>query len=420
MAVKQILVPDIGDFSDVAIIEVYVSEGATVEVDDSIIALESAKAVTDIPSPYAGTITKIHVKAGDSANTGTLLADIEVAEKEVEVEKEKEVEPVKEEPTFTPPLVQKEEVVAQPPVVQTSSTDTTVYHASPSVRQYARELGVELHQVVGTGPHLRIQRTDIQDFVKQVVTGGVSGALSQEKPLEDFSVYGEFEIQELTRIQKISGPHLQRGWQNIPLVTQYDEADITSLEMYRQQIKGELAQQGIRVSILPFIVKAVTKALKQFPALNASYDPINKNLVLKKYYNIGIAVDTPQGLVVPVVKNADQKGIKEIANELAAISERAREGRLTPSDISGSSFSISSLGGIGGTSFTPLINPPEVAILGVSKMMKKPLFNGETFEPRDVVPLSLSYDHRVIDGAMGVRFTTYLVSLLEEMRNILL
>ena len=288
------------------------------------------------------------------------------------------------------------------------------------MRQYARELGVDLALVSATGPNGRIVREDIQALVKKALAGGGPGSFAQPIALEDFSVYGEIERVELGRIQKISGPHLTRGWQTIPLVTQYDEADITSLEAFRKGLRDELAKEGVRLSILPLIIKATVAALKKFPQVNASYDEQNQQVIHKHYYNIGVAVDTPNGLVVPVIKDADKKGVKEIAVELAEISARAREGKLKSTDLSGGSFSISSLGGIGGTAFTPLINPPEVAILGVSKMVKKPVWDGTQFNPRDVLPFSLSYDHRVIDGAEGVRFTTYLVSLLEDMRKTLL
>lgn len=416
MATKQILVPDIGDFADVAIIEVYVKEGDEIQVDDPIIALESAKAVTDIPSPFGGTITKVHVKAGDTANTGTLLADIEVAEVAPKAEEKKAEEPKAEEATAPKPEPTPASTPTPPPVAQSGG----IYHASPSLRQYARELGVDLALVTATGPNGRIVREDIQALVKKALAGAGPLSFAQDAPLEDFSVYGEIERVELGRIQKISGPHLQKGWQTIPLVTQYDEADITSLEAFRKGLKDQLAKDGVRLSILPLIIKATVAALKKFPMVNASYDAANQQVIYKRYYNIGVAVDTPNGLVVPVIKDVDTKGVIEIANELAEVSARARDGKLKSTDLTGGSFSISSLGGIGGTAFTPLINPPEVAILGISKMTKKPLWDGNQFNPRDVLPLSLSYDHRVIDGADGVRFTTYLVSLLEDMRKMFL
>lgn len=420
MATKQITVPNIGDFSDVSIIDVYVKEGDSVAVEDPIIALESAKAVTDIPSPFEGTITKVHVASGDTVSEGSILADIEVAEAAQEIKEEtkpteKEVE-VKEEVKET----KVEEPIVTQEVAVVSSTPQAQYHATPSLRKYARELGVDLANVIATGPNGRILKTDVQKLVKKALAGGVGTPMAQEFELEDFSKYGEIENQTLSRIQKISGPHLQRSWQTIPLVTQFDEADVTELEAFRKSIKDELAKEGVRVSILPFIVKAVVNALKEFPAVNSSLDSKNSQIILKKYYNIGIAVDTPDGLIVPVIKNADKKSVKELAVEMADLGSKAREGKLKADDLSGSSFSISSLGGIGGTHFTPIVNPPEAAILGVAKMAKKPTFNGETFVPRDILPFSLSYDHRVIDGALGARFTTYLAKLLTDMKRVLL
>jgi pyruvate dehydrogenase E2 component (dihydrolipoamide acetyltransferase) len=420
MATKQITVPNIGDFSDVSIIDIYVKEGDSVAVEDPIIALESAKAVTDIPSPFEGTITKVHVASGDTVSEGSILADIEVAEAAQEIKEEtkpteKEVE-VKEEVKET----KVEEPIVTQEVAVVSSTPQAQYHATPSLRKYARELGVDLANVIATGPNGRILKTDVQKLVKKALAGGAGTPMAQEFELEDFSKYGEIENQTLSRIQKISGPHLQRSWQTIPLVTQFDEADVTELEAFRKSIKDELAKEGVRVSILPFIVKAVVNALKEFPAVNSSLDSKNSQIILKKYYNIGIAVDTPDGLIVPVIKNADKKSVKELAVEMADLGSKAREGKLKADDLSGSSFSISSLGGIGGTHFTPIVNPPEAAILGVAKMAKKPTFNGETFVPRDILPFSLSYDHRVIDGALGARFTTYLAKLLTDMKRVLL
>jgi pyruvate dehydrogenase E2 component (dihydrolipoamide acetyltransferase) len=421
MALQQILLPHIGDFADVAVIDVYIKEGDQIEIEDPIIALESAKAVTDIPSPFAGTIKKVHVKQGALVSEGSLLADIEVAEKVIE-------EPVKEEKKEAEKVVEKEvQQTEEIQVVETKpaevekpiiSSPSKIYHATPSLRLYARELGVDLALVTATGPNGRILREDVQKVVKAALQGTTPSFSLLE--LEDFSKYGEIENIELSRIQKISGPHLQKGWQNIPLVTQYDEADVTELDAFRKSLKAELAKEEIRLSILPFIVKAVVYALKQYPTLNSSLDQTNGQIIVKKYYNIGVAVDTPDGLVVPVIKNADTKGVKEIAVELSEISERARKGRLKADDISGASFSISSLGGIGGSFFTPLVNPPEVAILGVSKISKQAKYQDGEFVPRDILPLSLSYDHRVVDGALGVRFTTYLAQLLSDVKRLLL
>jgi pyruvate dehydrogenase E2 component (dihydrolipoamide acetyltransferase) len=432
MGVKQILVPDIGDFSDVAIIDVYISDGDQIGEEDPVIALESEKAVTDIPSPYAGKIVKVHVAEGDLVSKDSLLADIEVEAQEKE-EKPKEETRASEEPEEKG---QKKEEVGKPekketapqkqerPDLVNAQEPGAAYHATPSVRQYARELGVELSSLKATGPNGRILKEDVQNFVKQTVKSGGQPAAAQAVELEDFSVYGDIERKPLSRIKKISGPHLLRSYQGIPHVTQFDQADVTELEAFRKQLKGEMKQRSeenqVKISILPFIIKAVVKALEHFPDFNSSYDGASGELILKYYYNIGIAVDTPDGLVVPVLKNADKKSVEETARELSEISERARKGKLKSSDISGASFSISSLGGIGGTYFTPIINAPETAILGVSKISVQPVYSGSEFVPRSMLPLSLSYDHRAIDGASGARFVTYLSMLLGDMRRVLL
>jgi pyruvate dehydrogenase E2 component (dihydrolipoamide acetyltransferase) len=432
MGVKQILVPDIGDFSDVAIIDVYISDGDQIGEEDPVIALESEKAVTDIPSPYAGKIVKVHVTEGDLVSKDSLLADIEVEAQEKE-EKPKEETRASEEPEEKG---QKKEEVGKPekketapqkqerPDLVNAQEPGAAYHATPSVRQYARELGVELSSLKATGPNGRILKEDVQNFVKQTVKSGGQPAAAQAVELEDFSVYGDIERKPLSRIKKISGPHLLRSYQGIPHVTQFDQADVTELEAFRKQLKGEMKQRSeenqVKISILPFIIKAVVKALEHFPDFNSSYDGASGELILKYYYNIGIAVDTPDGLVVPVLKNADKKSVEETARELSEISERARKGKLKSSDISGASFSISSLGGIGGTYFTPIINAPETAILGVSKISVQPVYSGSEFVPRSMLPLSLSYDHRAIDGASGARFVTYLSMLLGDMRRVLL
>lgn len=447
MGVKQILVPDIGDFSDVAIIDVYISEGDQIGEDDPVIALESEKAVTDIPSPYAGKIVKVHVTEGDLVSKDSLLADIETEAQEEE-EQAKEEEPKEEQkeeqrerpkPEEEPQSSEKPDEDEQEQEKETKEPEPkkqerpdlvnaqkpgAAYHATPSVRQYARELGVELSSLKATGPNGRILKEDVQNFVKQAVKSGGQPAAAQAVELEDFSVYGDIERKPLSRIKKISGPHLQRSYQTIPHVTQFDLADVTELEAFRKQLKGEMKQRSeenqVKISILPFIIKAVVKALEHFPDFNSSYDGASGELILKYYYNIGIAVDTPDGLVVPVLKNADTKSVEEIAKELSEISERARKGKLKSSDISGASFSISSLGGIGGTYFTPIINAPETAILGISKISVQPVYNGSEFVPRSMLPLSLSYDHRAIDGASGARFVTQLSTLLADIRRVLL
>ncbi|MDT4761623.1 2-oxo acid dehydrogenase subunit E2 [Sphaerochaeta sp. PS] len=436
MAVKQILIPNIGDFADVAIVEVYIKVGDTIAMEDSVLSLESEKAVIDIPSPYAGTVSKILVKEGDLVSKDTPVAEIEVSGEQADEGKKPEP-PKKEEekpleakkPAETKAEVPKAE--KQEPVKEESKTDLVneqepgaLYHATPSLRKYARELGVELSQVTGTGPHGRILHEDVQALVKKALQGGFSKTTGAKIELEDFSKYGSVERKALSRIQKISGPHLQKSWQIIPHVTQYDKADVTDLESLRKTLKEEMKKQkdgeGPTISILPFIIKAVTAALMKFPEINASFDEDAGELILKHYYHIGVAVDTPEGLVVPVIKDADKKTITQLAAELAQISQRARERKLKGEDLSGGSFSISSLGGIGGTAFSPIINPPQVAILGVSRLSKEPVWNGEAFVPRDILPFSLAYDHRVIDGATGVRFTTYLASLLGDIRRVLL
>lgn len=434
MAIKQILVPDIGDFSDVPIIDVYIKVGDVLSVEDSVVALESEKAVIDIPSPFAGTITKVLVKEGDLVSKDSPIAEIEVAAEGVEEEGKQgsDEEPVKEQPVVKVEEEKPEEVAeaVQPtPVQQENKSDLineqapgAVYHATPSLRNYARELGVDLAKVKGSGPSGRILHEDVQALVKKALSGGGAAASFGKIELEDFSKYGEIERKKLSRIQKISGPHLQKSWQIIPHVTQYDEADVTELEALRKSIKEEMKKSDdpVNISILPFIIKAVVAALKKFPEMNASFDEDSGELILKHYYHIGIAVDTPEGLIVPVLKDADTKSVTDIARELVSTSQRARDRKLKPEDLSGGSFSISSLGGIGGTAFTPLINPPQVAILGVSRLSKKPVWNGKEFVPRDILPFSVAYDHRVIDGAAGVRFTTYLASLLGDLRRVLL
>jgi len=439
MAEKQILIPNIGDFRDVAIIDVYVKVGDEIEAEDSLLSLESEKAVTDIPSPYSGKITKLHIKEGDLVSKDSLVADIEVAEEDKKEEEKKEEAPTKEpkeevktdkKDESSEEVVEKEEKTPKIDEKKESKKEFineqplgAIYHATPSLRQYARELSVPLEKLSGSGPNGRILHSDVQSFVKEAIENKGTGSLSLAPvELEDFSRYGEIERKGLSRIQKISGPHLQKSWQRIPHVTQADKADITELEAFRKTVKEELIREKseVKISILPFIIKAVVVALKKFPDLNSSFDEATKELILKKYYHIGIAVDTPEGLVVPVVKDADKKSILEIAAELVALSQKARDKKLKPEALSGASFSISSLGGIGGTFFTPIINPPQVAILGVSKIEKQPVWNGETFVPRDVLPFSLSYDHRVIDGASGVRFTTYLSSLFSDIKRTLL
>ncbi|NBK22600.1 MAG: biotin/lipoyl-binding protein [Spirochaetia bacterium] len=441
MATKQILIPDIGDFQEVAIIDVYIKVGDTISAEDSVVALESEKAVIDIPSPFSGKVTKVLVKEGDLVSKDSPVAEIEVASEGEGKQEEKPADKEKKSTEAAPPKEEEEQPkeaeiekedkkTGQPKQEQEEPASDlvneqepgAVFHATPSLRKYARELGVELSRVEGTGPHGRILHEDVQTLVKKALSGKASVASVGKIELEDFSKYGQVERKKLTRIQKISGPHLQKSWQTIPHVTQFDEADVTDLEVLRKSLKAEMkkSDDAVSISILTFIIKAVVAALKKFPELNASFDEDSGELILKRYYHIGIAVDTPEGLIVPVLKDADKKSITEIARELVEISERARDRKLKAEDLSGGSFSISSLGGIGGTAFTPIINPPQVAILGVARLAKKPVWDGETFVPRDILPFSVAYDHRVVDGALGVRFTTYLASLLGDLRRVLL
>lgn len=425
MTVTEIVVPDFGDVQDISVVEVYISPGDRVEKESALIALESEKAVMDIPSPFDGVIKEVHVSEDDTVKSGDLIVLIEVADGES--------------PTIEKLPAEKEQDAAEidektSPGKQTS--DETVgaesraggsFHATPSVRAYARELGVDLGLLAGTGPKGRVLKQDVQALVKSRMKGGLSlpsgsGPAVEGRPLEDFSVYGEIEEADLGRIKKISGPHLHRSWVTIPHVTHFDEADVTGLEMFRQQMNAEAGNDGIRFSPLVFIVKAVVATLKDYPLFNCSLHPGGDKIILKHYYNIGIAVDTPNGLVVPVIKNADTKGMREIASELARLSGDAREGKLAIPDIQGASFTISSLGGIGGTAFTPIVNGPQVAILGLSRNYMKPVWVDEKgeFVPRLTLPFSLSYDHRVIDGADAARFCRALSGSIEDLRRALL
>ena len=463
MAAIEVKVPDIGDFKDVPVIEVLVKPGDVVKKDDSLVMLESDKATMDVPSPSAGTVKDIRVKVGDKVSEGSALVvlDGEAAAQKPAAPKPAAA-PAKSGPSSLPPTApaapQPTQAAApvaaaasaraepSPPPASPAATPVpetapalpagsregaAPAHASPGVRRFARELGVEVSRVPGSGPKGRILKEDIQEFVKRSLAGGpgVAGAGASGGaglsdlglpawPKVDFAKFGPVEVQPRSRIQKISGPALARNWVMIPHVTQFDEADVTELEAFRQRVNEENAKAGVKVTLLAFLVKAAVAALRKFPAVNSSLD--GENLVLKQYWNIGFAADTPNGLVVPVIKSADQKGVFEIARETSELAAKAREGKLSPADMQGGTFSISSLGGIGGTSFTPIINAPEVAILGVSKSTMKPVWDGKAFQPRLVVPLSLSYDHRVVDGALGARFTAYLAQVLSDLRRGLL
>jgi pyruvate dehydrogenase E2 component (dihydrolipoamide acetyltransferase) len=435
----EVKVPDIGDFKEVEVIEVMVKPGDTIKVDQSLVTVESDKASMEIPSSHAGVIKEMKVKLGDKVSEGSLLLLLEAAEGAAVPAPAPAAAPAPAPapaaavpaPAAPPPAPAVENKPSPTAALEPVSPTGNKPHASPSIRKFARELGVDLAKVKGTGAKGRIVQEDVQNYVKAIVSGAATGAAPAAKgggvgldllpwPSLDFSKFGETELQPLSRIKKISGPNLHRNWVMIPHVTQFDEADITELEEFRKESNNALAKSGVKLTMLAFVIKASVAALKKFPTFNASLDANGENLIVKKYYNIGFAADTPNGLVVPVLKDADKKGIAQIAKEMGELSAQAREGKLKPADMQGATFTISSLGGIGGTAFTPIVNAPEVAILGLSKSDIKPVWDGKQFAPRLMLPLSLSYDHRVIDGAMGARFTVYLAEVLSDMRKTLL
>lgn len=433
---KEVKVPDIGDFTDVEIIELLASPGDSVEAEQSLLTLESDKATMEIPAPFAGTLKSIHVALGDKVNQGDLIARIEtvVASEMVEptappAEPPKTVEPARAEETPVSRAPGEKEPLRRPVLTRPDDAPRGKAHASPGVRRFARELGVDLFYVPGSGPKGRITKEDVQNFVKQTLAGrapasappsGGGGLELPAMPAVDFAKFGEIEEQQLGRIKKLSGAHLHRAWLNVPHVTQFDDADITELEAFRKSQKGEAERNGVKLTFMPFLMKAVCNALATFPQFNSSLAPEGDRLILKKYMHIGVAVDTPNGLVVPVIRDVDRKGIFELASELGEVGNKAREGKLSPTEMQGGCISISSLGGIGGTQFAPIVNAPEVAILGISRAEMQPKWDGEAFVPRLIMPFSLSYDHRVIDGAEGVRFTSYLARLLSDIRRLLL
>ncbi len=423
----EVKVPDIGDFTDVELIEVLVSAGDTVEKEQSLITLESDKASMEIPSTHAGTIDSVSVSVGDRVSEGDVFAILTAAGAIAAPAASKPAKSSASQAAASEPLAPGDTHMKPAPVEPAPPGRITSgkAHASPAIRQFARELGVDVSKVVGSGNKGRITKEDVQNHVKRVIaehdTNKASSGFSlPTAPEIDFSKWGDVEEVELGRIKKLSGAHLHRAWLSVPHITQFDEADITELEAFRKESKARAEGAGIKLTFMPFLLKACATALKNMPEFNASLTPDGERLILKKYVNIGIAVDTPNGLVVPVVKDVDKKGIFEIGAELMQISANARDGKLRPSDMQGGCFSISSLGGIGGTQFTPIVNSPEVAILGVSKAAMKPVWNGSDFQPRLIMPFALSYDHRVIDGAQGVRFTTYLGDLLDDIRHLLL
>ena len=472
--IKEAKVPDIGDYDGVPVIEILVAVGDTVKKDQGLVTLESDKATMEVPSAFAGVVKEIKVKLGDEIAEGAVVALIEVSEGAAEAkpaaapaptataETGAKVEPVAVSPT--PDKIAQREIAqerAAPAVAPAASRvpddkpgidpeaspprtppvefnadrvlPEKVAYASPAVRLFARELGVDLNQVSGSERGGRISKEDVQKYVKDALAGGVAAPAAAGAPVAaggglnllpwpkvDFSKFGETEVVALSRIKKISGANLARNWAMIPHVTQHDHADITDLEALRVALNKENEKAGIKLTMLAFLMKASVSALKKFPDFNASLDASGENLTLKKYFHIGFAADTPNGLVVPVIRDVDKKGVNEIAQESGELARKAREGKLGPAEMSGGCFSISSLGGIGGVAFTPIVNAPEVAILGVSKSSIQPVWDGKQFQPRLMLPLSLSYDHRVIDGAAAARFTAYLAQLLADMRRVLL
>jgi len=472
--IKEAKVPDIGDYDGVPVIEILVAVGDTVKKDQGLVTLESDKATMEVPSPFAGVVKEIKVKLGDEIAEGAVVALIEVSEGAAEAkpaaapaptaaaETGTQVEPVA--VSATPDKIAQREIAqerAAPAVAPVASRvlddkpgidpeaspprtppvefnadrvlPEKVAYASPAVRLFARELGVDLHQVKGSERAGRISKEDVQKYVKGALAGGVAAPATTGAPAAsggglnllpwpkvDFSKFGETEVVALSRIKKISGANLARNWAMIPHVTQHDHADITDLEALRVALNKENEKAGIKLTMLAFLMKASVSALKKFPDFNASLDASGENLTLKKYFHVGFAADTPNGLVVPVVRDVDKKGVNEIAQESGELAKKARDGKLGPAEMSGGCFSISSLGGIGGVAFTPIVNAPEVAILGVSKSSIQPVWDGTQFQPRLMLPLSLSYDHRVIDGAAAARFTAYLAQLLGDMRRVLL
>jgi pyruvate dehydrogenase E2 component (dihydrolipoamide acetyltransferase) len=432
LAIIKITTPDLGGSADVSVIEILVKAGDKIEANAPVVTLESDKATMEIPSSDAGVVKEVKVKVGDKLSTGSVILLLESdAEKSAPEEKESaKKEPEKKEPEKKEP--EKKEAEKKEPAKKTadsksaapvSAPATGEIHAGPGVRRLGRELGVNLALVPGTGPKQRILKEDVFGYVKtqmtQLQSGGVAPAFTPP-PAVDFSKFGPVETQPLSRIKKISGKNLQRNWMMIPHVTQFGHADISCLDEFRQSQKSELEAQKVKLTPLVFVMKAVVASLKAFPQFNASLDASGENLILKQYFHVGVAVDTPDGLVVPVIRDVDNKGLIDLAKELALVSEKARKKQLTPGDMQGGCFSISSLGGIGGTAFTPIINYPEVAILGVSKASFQPVYQDGVFVARQMLPLSLSYDHRVIDGADGARFIMHLSQMLSDIRNLLL
>ena len=446
MAATEVKVPDIGDFKDVPIIEVHVKEGDSVNAEDPLITLESDKATMDVPAPAAGKIEKLLVKIGDRVSEGTPILALQGTEEgaltpPTSLLSQQEPAPQRQAAVAAGPsqgggtaaatLERPTPPPGPPPAaavgaVPVPASDFGGVHASPSVRRVARELGVDLTKIKGTGEKNRVTKEDVLAFLRgpaaapAAAPAPATGAGIPEIPAQDFSKFGPVETRPLSRIKRISGPFLHRAWLNVPHVTQNDEADVTETEAYRKQLDTAAREKGYRVTMLAFLLKASVSALRKFPDFNSSLTPEKDALIMKRYYHIGIAVDTPDGLVVPVIRDVDRKGVDELSQEMGAISKKARDGKLTANDMQGGCFTISSLGGIGGTSFTPIVNAPEVAILGVVRSKMSPVWNGKEFLPRLMLPLSLSYDHRVIDGALAARFVRHLCHVLEDARRLVL
>jgi len=439
----KITIPDIGDFESVDVIEVLIVSGESVQAEDPLITLESDKATMDVPSPAAGRITEVTVTVGDKVSQGSLVALLDPAEVDTAAgEPPSEPHPTESVTTSTvvtalesAPKPAEPETVTQPPTQSQAPPSTLppplegsskLPHASPAVRRFARELGVDLSQISGNGARGRILQDDVRQFVKAALirpapdSRPMEGAGIPPIPEVDFSRWGPIDTKPVSRIQRLSGRYLHRAWLNIPHVTHHDDADITELESFRQSLKQDKVHSGTRITILSFLMRAVVSALKAFPTFNASLSPDGESLILKQYFHIGVAVDTDNGLVVPVIRDVDSKSIVQLAKELAEISARARDGKLKPGEMQGGCMSISSLGGIGGTAFTPIVNAPEVAILGITRSRMTPVWNGTEFQPRLMLPLDLSYDHRVVDGAQAARFMAFLSAALEDARRLLL
>jgi pyruvate dehydrogenase E2 component (dihydrolipoamide acetyltransferase) len=429
---EEVRVPDIGDFHDVEIVEVLVKAGDTVGAEAPLIVLETDKASMEVPAPLGGRIAELKVAKGDRVSRGSLIAILEADGAAAPAPAPASAAPAGVTPPAAAPPAPRPAPAPAPSTARAAQPggprqpatlppiDESTFgkaHASPSVRKFARELGVDLARVAGSGPKGRILQDDVKAFVKAILTGqaaGAGGLALPKLPVVDYAAYGEVETRPLSRIRRISGPRLQASWLNIPHVTQHDEADITALEERRQALKSAAEKEGVRLTPLAFVIRASVLALREFPDFNSSLSEDGTALVVKKYHHVGFAADTPQGLVVPVIRDAGAKGLFAIARDLAALSTKARDGRLTAEEMRGGSFTVSSLGGIGGTFFTPIVNAPEVAILGVGRSAYKPAWRDGAFVPRLILPLSLSYDHRVIDGATGVRFTSFLVQALAE------